>query len=700
MKAIFQKQWIIGLVLVYLLNGCMSEVESKDSLSQPQYLDMSFRFDVKEMEGELATRANEPPLPGELPATGEKSIKNLTVVQFNGSGNKDDQSVVVRVFNEQIQDGFQVGLMRPYTSETSQYIYFIANVGTELDAFTGTLGDLQKRLITLSHVDALSGGVLMTGAVKTTINEVNAITVSMKPILAKIRFTYTLGLPAGDTFEPTWLQLYNIRKQAQIEMDANLSGPFPLTPDAADYQTSLPVYDQVEKGYAWYIPENYRGTNSNTDQKLKIGKDAYCTYLELQGVYTQKGGVRKQVYYRFYIGENNTNDYNIKRNRVYQLSMILKGFSSADKRVTVEDMPALQSGANCYMVAPGNILTFDPFLPAGVDVANTGITYAGQLGTKAAPAFDRIAIIWQTAPDLIKEMYYVLSTKTVKIQTQAAKSGNALIAAYKGTEIRWSWHIWVSGYKPDDTPDADNKVTGGAIQLFNNTNWMDRDLGGTSATPGNVAAVGMHYQWGRKDPFTPVNAFSGSYHLIDLYDGAGTNVGSLTSTQRAGAQTDFLSPLQNPLLVFNPYSNSYWFGGSHSTTWKDSFAKLWDIGAKTVFDPCPAGWIVPGTSAFNGSSFGDKYDYRYDANVYGVYLNSDKGGTVYWPFGGYKNVTSGTTSGVGVQGVYWASETKSGGSQTAYMANIMPGRYESPPDHGGASRGYSEGFSVRCVKIK
>ena len=30
---------------------------------------------------------------------------------------------------------------------------------------------------------------------------------------------------------------------------------------------------------------------------------------------------------------------------------------------------------------------------------------------------------------------------------------------------------------------------------------MDRNLGATSATPGNVGSLGLLYQWGRKDPF-------------------------------------------------------------------------------------------------------------------------------------------------------------------------------------------------------
>ena len=61
----------------------------------------------------------------------------------------------------------------------------------------------------------------------------------------------------------------------------------------------------------------------------------------------------------------------------------------------------------------------------------------------------------------------------------------------------WSWNIWVAdGYVPDS-----RTLSVGGFTV------MDRNLGAlidgsTSTNPYElVAAIGNHYQWGRKDPF-------------------------------------------------------------------------------------------------------------------------------------------------------------------------------------------------------
>ncbi len=62
--------------------------------------------------------------------------------------------------------------------------------------------------------------------------------------------------------------------------------------------------------------------------------------------------------------------------------------------------------------------------------------------------------------------------------------------------ILWSWHIWLTD-KPEDQVYKNNAGT-----------MMDRNLGATSATPGDVKALGLLYQWGRKDPFLNSSSIS------------------------------------------------------------------------------------------------------------------------------------------------------------------------------------------------
>jgi hypothetical protein len=65
------------------------------------------------------------------------------------------------------------------------------------------------------------------------------------------------------------------------------------------------------------------------------------------------------------------------------------------------------------------------------------------------------------------------------------KEGNAVIAAKDASgTILWSWHIWLT-----DEPQ-------GQVYYNNAGTMMDRNLGATSATPGDVGALGLLYQWG------------------------------------------------------------------------------------------------------------------------------------------------------------------------------------------------------------
>ena len=79
-------------------------------------------------------------------------------------------------------------------------------------------------------------------------------------------------------------------------------------------------------------------------------------------------------------------------------------------------------------------------------------------------------------------------------------NGNASIAVRNSKDvILWSWHIWCAEEGWTDHVYANNAGT-----------MMDRNLGATSATPGDIGAFGLLYQWGRKDPFMGTCAKSGT----------------------------------------------------------------------------------------------------------------------------------------------------------------------------------------------
>lgn len=145
------------------------------------------------------------------------------------------------------------------------------------------------------------------------------------------------------------------------------------------------------------------------------------------------------------------------------------------------------------------------------------------------------------------------------------RDGNAVIAAKnsKGT-ILWSWHIWCA-------------EEGWQEQVYYNDagTMMDRNLGATSATPGDVGALGLLYQWGRKDPFLGSSSTSEN----ETKDAASTGV---WNTATIGNQ---YSAEANPMTY---YSEIYLPTDSWSTS----------SVPKAVYDPCPYGWRVPEIDAW------------------------------------------------------------------------------------------------------
>lgn len=191
-------------------------------------------------------------------------------------------------------------------------------------------------------------------------------------------------------------------------------------------------------------------------------------------------------------------------------------------------------------------------------------------------------VLWETfgtrtAPekgDLIASVtydngYVVFSTPVPLV------NGNALIAVKdEQGEILWSWHIWLC---KDFDPAATQQKYANEAGIM-----MDRDLGATSATPGDIHSWGLFYQWGRKDPF-----MGNGTTTEDI--GASASV-LWPSTVSCNAETGTVAYTVRHPMIFIENSNEHWQ--------KDSDMSLW-AETKTKYDPCPPGWKVP-TGGKNG----------------------------------------------------------------------------------------------------
>lgn len=191
--------------------------------------------------------------------------------------------------------------------------------------------------------------------------------------------------------------------------------------------------------------------------------------------------------------------------------------------------------------------------------------------------------------------------------------GNAVIAAKNSSgEILWSWHIWV----------PETKIGSGTYGFT--PTMMDRNLGAlVVAGTGDVRAVGLMYQWGRKDPFVGLGVVNSS--TLAAVSGVSKSVSS--------AELTYDQSIKNPTTFSIAYSGSKYH-------WIDTYNySLWGA-TKTENDPCPPGWRVPHrdeTDFIFKSDFGTTY--TYDATNYCVTI-----GEAVFPFNGRLYYTNGNIS--------------------------------------------------------
>lgn len=335
--------------------------------------------------------------------------------------------------------------------------------------------------------------------------------------------------------------------------------------------------------------------------------------------------------------------------------------------------------ANCYIVSEAGSYKFPMVKGNDPDQALEGVT--------------SVAVLWETvntssAPakgSIIKDNI-TFNGRYIYFDTPSSlKSGNALVAAYSGSEIVWSWHIWVlPGYDADDSAQT---IVGKSKPM------MDRNLGALKAEPSTSDALcnGLMYQWGRKDPFPGA---AQSYVSASTGGTLIATTGGAFKTAYTDTNTDVAYSIANPTVFFK--CDRYWTNSPDGSLWGTE---------KTIYDPCPYGWKVPtaykmqnyvhvvAEEAWNVSST----DYqRVSGSLYGMYFNLASGSSRAWyPNGGYLSL-GGSLYMVGQYTCYWSCNIIGDNSYAMEMSQTVAGALTFTPYRGGKARG--EGNYVRCIK--
>ena len=300
--------------------------------------------------------------------------------------------------------------------------------------------------------------------------------------------------------------------------------------------------------------------------------------------------------------------------------MSLQLLSSAEL-ASASDLSS-EATANCYIVSQTGVYSISAVKGNSSqsvgDVSRMEVLWES-FGTSVSPSVG----------DLVQTVCHQSGRIYFKVP-EPFKEGNAVIAARDRLgKILWSWHIWLT-----DCPQE---------HVYNNYvgTLMDRNLGAISANPGDVGALGLLYQRGRKDPFL------GSANIA--YSVEAKSTGNF-ACEKLDKKTDAVAyTIENPTVFINKPKDNILFLG-------------WGGENKTIYDPCPAGWRVPRmgvqgvwsdmcVATFDALPFAWKYDY---ANK-GMDL-SDKYCEIsptWYPASGYRKSKDGSLSLVGSIGRYW-----------------------------------------------
>lgn len=267
----------------------------------------------------------------------------------------------------------------------------------------------------------------------------------------------------------------------------------------------------------------------------------------------------------------------------------ISGFSQT-MTVNVIPMDLSSNGtANCYIVPFAGHFSFK----ATVKGNNSSCPLDG------TPT--RAKVLWESyGTDMRPKVGSLISQvlfkdgKVVFKTPEVLKNGNAVIAV-QDTEgrILWSWHIWIcKDYCPGDTDQVYYNDAG---------TFMDRNLGATCAAPGDVGALGLLYQWGRKDPFLGSSSIdrnvvaesTGTWPEPIPYDDTYHTISYVEEDPAT-----FLCSVEYPMTFIESMDfEGYWFYDPFGVRYS-----LWGRNrshGKTIYDPCPAGYRVPNGYAWN-----------------------------------------------------------------------------------------------------
>lgn len=341
----------ISLPLFYLLLcSCSREVTMPvDSAASERPVTAELRITTEDML-RLATRA-----------TDEEAIRDINLYLFGRSNGQSlhfySRSALVR-----------------FECLPGEYdLYVAANLGADL----GERSVQQLRTYTIKWQEeyaTLPMSAVMTVAIAPDKGTVTLPTLSVRRTVAKIAYNIRVADKVPD-LELRSVRLCSVPEYTTLFTPA--SAPSTSEKDFTDAPlVELPDAARRSCSGVQYLFENPQGTVSSiTDQRDKNADNApaCASYLMIRAA---RGN--RTLYYRVYLGRNNTTDFNVGRNTSHTLDITISGDNEVDTRVhgytlsVTDDFESNRIGSYC-------VLPFNASLYVNIERAESEPTLTGAL---------------------------------------------------------------------------------------------------------------------------------------------------------------------------------------------------------------------------------------------------------------------------------------------------------------------------------